>query len=696
MNIDSNGLFTWTPSQTQSPGTNTITIVAANTNAFDTVNPVLTATNTFTVTVKEINQPPSLPAIGVQAVTELMPLTVTNTATEPNIHAVTTSYTLVSPLVGMNIDSNGVFTWTPSQAQSHSTNTVTVAAANTNAFDAVNPVLMVTNSFTVIVIESNIAPVLPVVGPQTVGEKLLLTVTNTASEPNVDSLTTGYTIVGPLTGMNVDTNGIFTWTPAQTQSPSTNTITIVAANTNAFDPVNPVLAATNTFTVVVKEINQPPTLSLIGIQTVAELAPLTVTNTATESNIHSVTSGYTLVNPLSGMNIDSNGVFTWTPSQAQSHSTNTVTVVVANSNTFDTVNPVLMATNSFTVIVTESNIAPVLPMFGTQTVIGGGHLVVNNAATEPNTNAVTVGYRLINPPSGMSISGAGVITWTPLTPGTNTVTTVVTNNDSFDLVNPTLTATNSFTIVVTPASTNTTPVIQSITSSNGVITITWGSVPGQLYQVQYKGSFGATNWQPLGPGILATNTVTSATDTNANPQRFYRIAMLGMTTNTPPVLPNQGSFSVHALSTLTVTNTATDDGPASGLTYVLTNSPAGAAIDTNGVITWTPTVAQSPGTNTITTIVTDSGTPPMSATNSFTVIVAGPVTLQSVTISGTNTVVTWSSLASHNYRLQYKNSFSDSNWTDVVPDVQAAGVTVSVTNAAGSSPQRFYRVRLLP
>ena len=94
--------------------------------------------------------------------------------------------------------------------------------------------------------------------------------------------------------------------------------------------------------------------------------------------------------------------------------------------------------------------------------------------------------------------------------------------------------------------------------------------------------------------------------------------------------------------------------------------------------------------------MTDSGTPSLSTSNSFTVVVAGPVTLQSVAISGTNTVVTWSSLAAHNYRLQYKNSFSDSNWTDVVPDVQAAGVTVSVTNAAGSSPQRFYRVRLLP
>ena len=44
-------------------------------------------------------------------------------------------------------------------------------------------------------------------------------------------------------------------------------------------------------------------------------------------------------------------------------------------------------------------------------------------------------------------------------------------------------------------------------------------------------------------------------------------------------------------------------------------------IDTNGVITWTPTEGQGPGTNTITTVVTDNGVPPLSATNSFEVMV---------------------------------------------------------------------------
>ena len=77
---------------------------------------------------------------------------------------------------------------------------------------------------------------------------------------------------------------------------------------------------------------------------------LTVTNTATESNIHS-TLGYALVNPPIGVSISASGIITWTPSDAQKNTTNTITTIVTNSNPYDLVNPHLSATNSFTVIV---------------------------------------------------------------------------------------------------------------------------------------------------------------------------------------------------------------------------------------------------------------------------------------------------------------------------------------------------------
>src|ERR1019366_778865 len=73
--------------------------------------------------------------------------------------------------------------------------------------------------------------------------------------------------------------------------------------------------------------------------------------------------------------------------------------------------------------------------------------------------------------------------------------------------------------------------------------------------------------------------------------------------------------------------TASDaDIPANSLSYQLMGAPADAAIDTNGVITWTPRVAQVLGTNVFTTVVTDSSPSAvnaqhLSATNSFRVVV---------------------------------------------------------------------------
>ena len=103
--------------------------------------------------------------------------------------------------------------------------------------------------------------------------------------------------------------------------------------------------------------------------------------------------------------------------------------------------------------------------------------------------------------------------------------------------------------------------------------------------------------------------------------------------NTPPVLPSQTNYIINDLSTLVVTNTATDsDIPVNPLTYQLISFPAGATIDTNGVITWTPTLAQAGTTNIFTTVVTDTNPPAvnatsLSATNSFTVTVTTLINL---------------------------------------------------------------------
>ena len=66
--------------------------------------------------------------------------------------------------------------------------------------------------------------------------------------------------------------------------------------------------------------------------------------------------------------------------------------------------------------------------------------------------------------------------------------------------------------------------ITSITIDNGVATLTWASVPGIVYQVLSRNSLLSGNWSAVSPSIIATDALTSWSDSSASTgQRFYRI-----------------------------------------------------------------------------------------------------------------------------------------------------------------------------
>jgi hypothetical protein len=192
------------------------------------------------------------------------------------------------------------------------------------------------------------------------------------------------------------------------------------------------------------------------------------------------------------------------------------------------VKPHLCATNSFTVVVQEVNVAPVLSVIPNQTVNELTLLTVTNTASEANIHA-TLGYALVNPPAGAAIDVNGIITWTPSqdqSPGTNTLATVVTNTDPYDLINPHLCATNSFTVIVNAATVVPPPMIQSVSVSNGIVTITWSAVAGRTYMLESKDDPSDTNWNDVPPPVTATGPTATATDNVGDmPQQFYRIVL---------------------------------------------------------------------------------------------------------------------------------------------------------------------------
>ena len=78
--------------------------------------------------------------------------------------------------------------------------------------------------------------------------------------------------------------------------------------------------------------------------------------------------------------------------------------------------PPLSATNQFTVTVTESNSAPILPVTTNYTIVESSTLTVTNTASDSDLPANLLSYTLINPPANAAINTNGVIIFTPMAP----------------------------------------------------------------------------------------------------------------------------------------------------------------------------------------------------------------------------------------------------------------------------------------
>jgi hypothetical protein len=68
------------------------------------------------------------------------------------------------------------------------------------------------------------------------------------------------------------------------------------------------------------------------------------------------------------------------------------------------------------------------------------------------------------------------------------------------------------------------PVLQTVAQTNQTLTLTWSTVAGQIYQLQYTTNLAQQTWNSLGYPMVATNGVITASDTiGPDAQRFYRV-----------------------------------------------------------------------------------------------------------------------------------------------------------------------------
>jgi pectate lyase len=204
----------------------------------------------------------------------------------------------------------------------------------------------------------------------------------------------------------------------------------------------------------------------------------------------------------------------------------------------------------------------------------------------------------------------------------------------------------------------------------------------------------ATNTSLTLANLQATNAgIYSVIVTNVAGSVSSAYALLTVTAaNAAPTLSPVSDTNIIAGVTLNITNVATD--PDLPLTFSLLSAPGNATLGaSSGVFSWRPLIAEAGTTNLITVKVTDNGTPNLSATQSFHVIVSTPAQPQ-MPVFGFNNgqfILTITGDTGPDYIVQASTNLTD--WVGVFTNPMP--FTWTDTGASNFS-QQFYRIQLGP
>ena len=168
-------------------------------------------------------------------------------------------------------------------------------------------------------------------------------------------------------------------------------------------------------------------------------------------------------------------------------------------------------------------------------------------------------------------------------------------------------------------------------------------------------------------------------------------------TNTAPILSPIANQTVNVGQTVAFTASATDtDSPPQTLTFALLSGTANATLNTNsGAFSFRPLVTQADSTNNFTLQVSDNGTPSLSATQSFSVVV-NPLSapgISGLSFNGGQLGFNVSGQSGPDYAIETSTNLTQ--WSNVfITNSPALPFIWMDTNS--TAPQRFYRVKLGP
>ena len=348
--------------------------------------------------------------------------------------------------------------------------------------------------------------------------------------------------------------------------------------------------------------------------------------------------------------------------------------------------PTAAATTTFTVKVTDSSgaqggaasvtqklsltINPIALTITTTPLADGiaGTAYSASLAASGGTGAISWSVTTGSLPGGLTLSGSGDISGTPLAAGTTNFTVTATDSST-----PPQTAKQALTITVNPQL-----VITTTTLPNGLVSAAYSAT------LQSSGGVGTIAWTvssgslPAGLVLKASGTI-SGTPTTAGTSTFTVVAKDSGT----PQQSVQQSLSISVYSGLAITTTSLPNGIVNsaysatlksvGGTGTVTwsvsqgNLPAGLSLSGGGTISGSPTTA---GTSNFTVSATDSGTPPQTKTQALSITIIAPLSITTTSLPA-GTVAT-----AYSQNIQTSGGTLPLTWT-VTAGTLPAGLTLA-------------------
>jgi hypothetical protein len=241
---------------------------------------------------------------------------------------------------------------------------------------------------------------------------------------------------------------------------------------------------------------------------------------------------------------------------------------------------------------------------------------------------------------------------------------------------------------------------ENLTSSQ-TVNVTVSNANLNTTGVSYQ--FGTSNWNSTnevpssGPASNSISGMGSSFSVTVPAYTMIVLVVPTLVSNAPPTLAPIANQTVNAGQSVAFTASATDTNqPPPPLTFSLLAAPTNAALNSaSGAFSWRPLVTQANTTNLISMEVAAGGTPSLSATQNFTVMVNSLVRplLSSATFGSGRLMFQVGGQTGPDYAVETSTNLS--SWTTVLITNSPTMPFVWMDNSTASSA-RFYRVKTGP